>query len=87
MQRGCPKPHNWYTAELMFIGFQSIIHSFTTFTYLIFFSLFLAMLQGLWGLSSLTKDQTCASLHWKHGVNHWTTSEVPQCLCFMTHTL
>ena len=34
----------------------------------IFFLYFLAMSQGIWDLSSLTRDQTCNPLHWKHRV-------------------
>jgi len=34
--------------------------------------------QGMWDLSSLTRDQTCVSCIAKYILNPWTTREVPQ---------
>ena len=33
--------------------------------------------QGLWDLSSLTRDQICTLPIGRQSLNHWTTREVP----------
>ena len=38
---------------------------------------FLAMLQGLWDLSSLTRDRTWALAVKAQSPNHWTARELP----------
>ena len=42
-----------------------------------FFLFFLAVLLGMWNLSSLTRDQTCAPALEVRSLNHCTAREVP----------
>ena len=34
--------------------------------------------QGMWDLSSLTRDHTCSSCIGRQSLNHWTAREVPK---------
>ena len=46
------------------------------------FFYFLAMLRGMWDLSSPTRDRTCALALEAWSLNHWTAREVPRGHCF-----
>ena len=66
MQRGC----NHLTAVFQF---PPLLH------HLFFKKKVLALSHSIWNLSSLTRDQIHAPLHWKPGVlNHWTAREILQ---------
>ena len=43
---------------------------------------FLAVLHGMWDLSSLTGDQTCAPALEAWNLKYWTTREVPRNIQF-----
>ena len=58
----------WTTFKVLFIEFVTIL--------LLFYSLFF-WLQGRWGLSSLTRDQTCIPWIGRQSLVYWTTGEVP----------
>ena len=45
--------------------------------YFILFFNFLTALRGMWYLSSLTRNQTCAPCIGRWSLNQWTTREVP----------
>ena len=34
--------------------------------------------QGMWDLSSLTRDRSCTPCTGRHSLNHWASGEVPQ---------
>ena len=40
--------------------------------------------QGMWDLSSLTKDRTCTPCIGRRSLNHWTAREVPWSSIFYT---
>ena len=44
----------------------------------VFFFFFLALLQGLWDLCSLARNQTWATAAEESGSNHWTAREFPE---------
>ena len=46
------------------------------------FGLFVSWPQGMWDLSSLTRDQTCTLCIGRWSLNHWTTKEVPKSILF-----
>ena len=46
-------------------------------TILLLFYVLAFWLQGIWGLSSLTKDQTHIPCVGRQSLNHWTAREVP----------
>ena len=58
----------WTTFKVLFIEFVTIL--------LLFYALFF-WLQGRWGLSSLTRDQTCIPWIGRQSLVYWTTGEVP----------
>ena len=68
------------TTFLLYSTFS--IHNFTILMYSdesnFSLSLFVAILHGLWGLSSLTRDWTQALAVKAPSLNHWTTREFPK---------
>ena len=52
-------------------------------TILILFYVLLFWPQGIWGLSSTTRNQTHTSCTGRLSLNHWLTREVPQRLSFI----
>ena len=46
-------------------------------TVLLLFYVLVVWLQGMWDLSSLTRDPTCTPCPGRQGLNHWTAREVP----------
>ena len=63
------KPLMW-TIFKVFVEFVPIL--------LLFYVLILGGLQGMWDLSSLTRDQTCTPCLGRQSLNHWTTRELPK---------
>ena len=51
-------------------------------TILLLFHVLVVWLQGMWDLSSLTRDQTCTPCIGRQTLNHWTMREVPSLLYF-----
>ena len=43
-----------------------------------FYLTFLAMLCGMWDLSSLTRDRTCTPALEVQSLNHWTSRDIPE---------
>ena len=55
-----------------------MLASFTSLGYQVGFFFFLALLQGLWDLCSLARNQTWATAAEESGSNHWTAREFPE---------
>ena len=58
----------------MWTIFKVFIELITT---LLPISVLVIWLQGMWDLSSLTRDQTCTPCTGRQSLNHWTTREAP----------
>ena len=48
-------------------------------TIFLLFYVLVFWLRGMWDLSSLTGNQTCAPCIRRQNLNHWTAREVPMC--------
>ena len=63
-----------------FFLMRTIFHVFTDFfTILLLFYVLDFWLQGMWNLSSPTRDWTRISCLWRRSLKHWTSGKAPTC--------
>ena len=63
-----------------FLFMSTVFKVFIEFvTIFLLFYVLVFWLRGMWDLSSLTRNQTCAPCIRRQNLNHWTAREVPMC--------
>ena len=75
---GSPR-HFFFNNFLLWTIFFNIFIGFVTI--LLLFYVLVFWREGMWDLSSPTRDQTCTLCLGRPSFNHWTTREVPSSLC------
>ena len=75
---GSPR-HFFLNNFLLWTIFFNIFIEFVTI--LLLFYVLVFWREGMWDLSSPTRDQTCTLCLGRPSFNHWTTREVPSSLC------
>ena len=65
--------------------FLKVFIEFVTLLFLFYVLVFWS--QGMWDLSSLTRDQTCTPCIGRRSLNHWTTREVPRFLFIVCYVM
>ena len=75
---GCPVLILFFFLAFFFLMWTmcKVFIEFVT-TLLPFFDILVFQPQGIWDLSSQTRDQTCTPCVGRQSFNHWTTREVP----------